>query len=315
MDVITIGETMAAFIPEQQGLLRYNNIYKLKIAGAESNLAVGLSKLGHKAGWLSAVGDDEFGHFIINQIRSEGVDTSHVMICPEYRTGVMFKEIHPGRETSVFYYRENSAVSHIKAEQLPWSYIEQAKIIHLTGITPVLSQDLQDTVLSLIERMDSGTRISFDPNIRRKLWGNKNYAELIHKIANRSHILMMGVEEAQEIYGISRPDMLAEELFKNSILEYLAIKDGANGAHVYDSSSHYYIPPFKCCPVDMIGAGDAFNAGFLSGILEGRDLQTCGNMGGIAGAMATEVSGDTEGYPLKKQMVRQLEGTCGEVYR
>lgn len=315
MEVVTIGETMAAFIPQKQGMLRYNCTYEMKIAGAESNLAVGLSKLGHGAGWFSAVGDDEFGHFVLNQIRSEGVDTSQVVVDSENRTGVMFKEIRPERETSVFYYRDGSAASHIRAEQVPWGYLEQAQFIHLTGITPLLSETLKETTLEILKRLKGKVRISFDPNIRRKLWGTADHSGLLRQIAGQSSVLLMGVSEAEEMYGIKNPDILADRLFQNGVLEYLAVKDGARGAHIYDRHSRFHIPPFKCCPVDMIGAGDAFNAAFLAGILEGRDLLTCGTMGGIAGAMATEVLGDTEGYPFKNQMDNLLNEEQKEVYR
>ncbi|MCD7994379.1 MAG: sugar kinase [Clostridia bacterium] len=315
MDVITIGETMAAFVPRQRGLLRYNNTYDIRIAGAESNLAIGLSKLGHDAGWFSSVGNDEFGHFIINQIRSEGVDTSRVMIDSQHHTGIMFKEIHPGKDTSVYYYRSDSAASYISAEQLPWDYIEQADIIHLTGITPILSESLKKAVFCILERMDGRNMISFDPNIRKKLWGSNDYSKLLREIGDRCSVLMLGLEEAKVIYGTDKPDVLADELYKNNRLQFLAIKDGGNGADVYDGRKHYHIPPFKCSPEDMIGAGDAFNAAFLAGILEGKDLYTCGKMGGIAGTMATEVSGDTEGYPFREQMEYCLNGIPGEVFR
>ena len=112
--IVTVGETMAAFTPGSTGFLRYVKNYEMRIAGAESNLAIGVSKLGHSAGWISCLGKDEFGEFVQNSIRAEGVDTSRVVFDPEYRTGIMFKQVRNASETSVFYYRENSAASHMR---------------------------------------------------------------------------------------------------------------------------------------------------------------------------------------------------------
>ena len=110
--LITIGETMAAFTPDAPGPLRYVTGFGIRTAGAESNVAVGLAKLGVEAAWLSRLGKDEFGVFIRNQLRAEGVDCSRVIFDPDHRTGIMFKETGVG-ETKVFYYRENSAASHL----------------------------------------------------------------------------------------------------------------------------------------------------------------------------------------------------------
>ena len=112
--LITIGETMAAFTPDSVGALRYVQNFGIRTAGAESNVAVGLAKLGLEAAWVSRLGTDEFGCFIRNQLRAEGVDCSRVIYDPDHRTGIMFKETSVG-ETKVFYYRENSAASHGEA--------------------------------------------------------------------------------------------------------------------------------------------------------------------------------------------------------
>ena len=136
--IVTVGETMAAFTPGSTGFLRYVKNYEMRIAGAESNLAIGVSKLGHSAGWISCLGRDEFGEFVRNSIRAEGVDTSRVVFDPEYRTGIMFKQVRNASETSVFYYRENSAASHMHPrilDELPWIWRESIK--SLSALTPI----------------------------------------------------------------------------------------------------------------------------------------------------------------------------------
>lgn len=167
-EVITLGETMVSFVPAGEGLLRYEDDYKMKIAGAESNVASGLSKLGHSVGWISRLGNDEFGKYILRQIRADGVDCSRVVMDDRNSTGLMFKQLISG-ETQVFYYRENSAAAHIRPEDLDKAYFENAKIIHLSGITPVLSVSCRQTVEKAIEiAKQKNVLFSFDPNVRKK---------------------------------------------------------------------------------------------------------------------------------------------------
>ncbi len=174
--LITIGETMAAFTPDSVGALRYVQNFGIRTAGAESNVAVGLAKLGLEAAWVSRLGTDEFGCFIRNQLRAEGVDCSRVIYDPDHRTGIMFKETGVG-ETKVFYYRENSAASHLCPEDVTPALLDGVKVLHMSGITPVLSEScLEMTKAAFALAKEKGVAISFDPNIRRKLWRGQDYA-------------------------------------------------------------------------------------------------------------------------------------------
>lgn len=308
-ELITFGETMISFVPKVPGALRYECEYHMRIAGAESNLAIGVAKLGRKVGWISRLGRDEFGFFVLKAIRGEGVDTSEVILTEEHKTGLMFKQMGVG-ETKVFYYRENSAASHFSEHDLKETWFQEAKIIHLTGITPVLSKECKQAVLTAIRMAQMyGTKISFDPNIRKKLWNEVDYAPLLREITLASHIVLLGLEEAEVLFGTKKPDEIFDLLLKQGKAEYIAIKNGADGAWVCDKYMRTQIEPHPCKCVEPIGAGDAFNAGFLSGILENQDITTCGRMGAIAGAMATQSVGDIEGYPDIIQMKAELAGT------
>ena len=305
-DIITFGETMAVFAPNEKLPLRYCSDFKLRIAGAESNTAIGLSKLGHSCGFITALGDDEPGSYIINSVRSEGVDISAVKYDSLHRTGLMIKQLSAG-ETSVFYYRENSAASHFCPDDIDYDYLKSARIIHLTGITPVLSKSCALSCEAIVDFAEKNSiMVSFDPNIRQKLWGDKDYTETIKKLMFSSKIVMLGKDEAKRLLGTDKPEEIVLILREKGI-EYIAIKDGAYGAWCADRQSMVFSPAEKCNCVDPVGAGDGFNAGFISGILNGEPLETCAKMGAIAGAMATETNGDTEGYPTKKQMESRLD--------
>ena len=312
-ELITIGETMAVMSPKEQGPLRYVSEYKLRMAGAESNVAVGLCKLGHTAGWISRVGEDEMGAYVLNAVRAEGVDCSHVIVDEDHRTGLMLKEMGNG-ETKVYYYRENSAASHLCSKDLDKRYLSKAKIIHLTGITPVLSKSCEGAVVSMAAyAKQKGILLSFDPNIRKKLWKERDYSGLMQDILYMSDIALLGRDEAYQIMGTEETKEIIDRLREEGV-RYIGLKDGGNGAWVADHDSMEFIAPYPCRTIDPIGAGDAFNAAFLAGILEGRSLSESGRMAAIAGALATETPGDIEGYPSMKQLQRKLDSGI-EIYR
>ena len=307
--VVTLGETMVALCPGAPGPLRYVGDNTPRTAGAESNVAVGLAKLGVSAAWMSRLGEDEFGYFIRNQLRGEGVDCSRVIYDENHRTGIMFKQTGAG-ETRVYYYRENSAASHLQPEDITPDLLEGASILHLSGITPVLSESCRQTTLAALEKAKAaGVMVSFDPNIRRKLWGETDYVPLIREITLQSEIVLMGLDEAEALFGLREPQAILERLFREGCTRYAALKDGANGAWVSDGSQICRLEAYPCRCVEPIGAGDGFNAGFLAGIVQGKGLETAGRMGAVCGALATEVPGDVEGYPDERRMKAALENS------
>lgn len=311
---ITIGETMAAFTPCAGGPLRYVPDYRLRFAGAESNVAIGLAKLGHSVAWISRLGEDEFGHFIQNAVRGEGVDTTGCRFDAMRRTGLMFKELGPG-ETRVFYYREGSAASGLCPEDLDEGMFQGARVLHLTGITPVLSESCRETVFAAVELAKRhGLLLSFDPNIRRKLWGERDFTPLLRELTLCADIVLLGLAEGEALLGVRGVDALLDALFSQGRAVAVAVKDGANGAYAAAAGERHRLPPVPCKCVDPVGAGDAFNAGFLAGMLSGCSIEVCGKMGAIAGALATTTVGDIEGCPTRERMDACLAGT-DEIYR
>lgn len=322
-EIITLGESMVSFVPNSTGALRYVADFKKRIAGAESNLAIGLSKLGVDVAWISKLGNDEFGEFVLNSVRAEGVDTKAVVFDPIYPTGIMFKETGEG-ESKVFYYRKGSAASNMSPEDLNnpkiEDYFKRAKILHLTGITPVLSETCKEITLESIKlAKQNNLKISFDPNIRKKLWKDNDFAPLIRDITLMSDIVLLGVDEAEILFNVTSPEDIASILFSKGNAQIIAVKNSSDGAWVCEMDSTNKInitkiPPYPCTCVEPIGAGDGFNAGFLAGFVSGENAVVCGKMGSIAGALATQTTGDFEGYPSLSQMKHALDGSS-EVYR
>lgn len=307
-DVITIGETLAAFAPVESVRLRYASGFRMRIAGAESNTAIGLQKLGCSTGWISRLGDDEFGAFVLNSIRSEGVDTTGVHIDPSRRTGVMFKQPLANNETEVSYYRDGSAASALSPDDIDAASIANAKLLHVTGITPALSKSCHRTIVHAMDiAAKNRTPVSFDPNIRLKLWKETEFHPILTELIARSNILMLGMEEAEILFSTKSVEQIFQAVFKFGSITHLALKDGANGSYAGTSTDYLHIPPHPCKCIDPVGAGDGYNAGFLFGLLEGMDIEQCGKIGNIVGALATETKGDIEGYPSRKYLEQLLQ--------
>ncbi|TAH72749.1 MAG: sugar kinase [Anaerolineaceae bacterium] len=302
-DLITIGETMVAFTPEGGIPIHEAPPFHMHIAGAESNTAIGIARLGHSSGWISRLGDDSFGNYILQTINSESVDTSRTVLDSTHVTGVMFKQPSNENETTVCYYRENSAATYLSTADLDIDYLKSAKILHITGITPILSDSCNEYIQASIHTAhENGILISFDPNIRRKLWENNDYRPRLNNIVNYSDIVLLGLSEANFLYGTSNINTILQNIFSNNQVRYVAIKNGSKGAWVCTRDERHFIEPIPCISVDPVGAGDGFNAGFLHGVLDDKDIRTCGIYGGIVGAMATETYGDIDGYPTYERL-------------
>ena len=304
MEVLTFGETMVLFNPESNGPLRYVNGFSKSIGGADSNVATALARLGHDAGWFSKLGNDEFGREVQNTIRGEGVDVSRVRFTSEANTGILFKERFSSENPNVYYYRKGSAASRLNVEDLDLEYIKQAKIIHVTGITPALSESARNVVFRVLEvAKENGITISFDPNIRLKLWTLEEAKPVLLDIAKMADIILPGVSEGEMLLGTSDEKEIADKFIAMGC-KIVAVKLGADGCYVANKDGGTYVEGFAIeNPVDTVGAGDGFAAGFLSGILKNLSIRECGLYGNGVGAMATLVKGDMEGFPYLDQLM------------
>lgn len=308
-DVVTFGETMALFAPRETGPLRYVAEYRLKMGGTESNVAIALARLGIEVGWFSRLGDDELGRFIVHNVRGEGVDTSRVMVDPGAPTGLYLKEISAVGETTVYYYRRGSAASRMRPDDLDAEYVTSSRWLHVTGITPALSESCRDTVEHAIELARSaGLEVSFDPNMRLKLWTVKQARETMFPLIRRSTILLGGMEELSLLLQVDTPDAAADWALEQGS-SIAVIKLGADGALVATPAERRTIPPFTIPRVvDTVGAGDGFDAGFMAGRLLGRDPWQSAELGNVVGAHALMVEGDFEGYPTMAEAEAFMAG-------
>lgn len=307
-DVVTIGESMVLFVPQKSGLLRNSSVFDRSIAGAESNLAVGLARLGHRVGWMSRLGNDEFGEAVLNFLRAEGVDVSAVHRDDRAPTAVFFKERRRAGSSRVFYYRSGSAASRMVPGDLSEEYIRGARCLHLTGITPALGADCKATVRRAMEiAREAGVTVSFDPNIRLKLWPADAARDSLLDLLPLADWVLAGHEEVELLTGHADPERGAAALLEMGPTTAV-VKLGEAGAVAMTGSESVSLPAFPVEVVDTIGAGDAFNAGFISGRLRGWPLGEAVRLGTILGALATTVPDDVEGAPTWAEIQKYFGG-------
>lgn len=315
VDVVTLGETMVLFSPSKVGTLKYVNSFNKQIGGAESNFAIGIRRLGHISGWISKVGDDPFGQYLLCAIGGEGVDVSKVKVDSKAPTALYFKELNTMNDPRVYYYRAGSAASRISPEDLDEDYIASAKILHLTGITPALSDSARETVYKAIEiAKEHHIKISFDPNIRRKLWKDDECKKVLFDLITKSDIVIPGIGECEFLIGETNPEKACEKLLSMGA-KIAAVKLGKNGCIVSDGNQTKRVKGKVIENViDSVGAGDGFDAGFITGILNNWSLEECARLANDVGAFTTTVFGDFEGLPTLKD-IREFRGEINIIDR
>lgn len=297
-EVVTLGECMAVLYPAEPISLEQAPSLVIDIAGAEANLAIGLSRLGHHVQFMSRVGDDPFGRRIRAVLAAEGVDTTHLLTDATASTGVFFRECLPDGLRRVFYYRRNSAASQIAPEDLQAEIFAGARIVHLTGITPALSSSCALAVARAIELAHAaGARVSFDPNYRAQLWDASTARKVLLPLMAQSDIILLGHEDAHALFGCEEEANILARCAELEA-EIVVLKRAERGVSAFTKDIALEIEAEKVAAViDPVGAGDGFNAGFLAGWLHGYSLEEALRLGARLGAAAVTTLGDYAGYP------------------
>ena len=303
LDVVTAGETMVLGVPPRPGRLRHATGLELKIGGAESNLAIALSRLGLSAGWASYLGDDEMGQLVLDRVRAEGVDTSRVSRVKDYPTGLYIRE-QVGTEVRVYYYRRGSAASTMPPEAFDQDYLTGATFLHLTGITPALSEECR--AFALWAAREAGARVSFDVNYRSKLWETGRAREFVEEILPDLYLLFVGDEEARALWGRDDEGLVRELARKGP--EEVVLKRGGAGSLALVENEVLDLPSFSVAEVDPVGAGDAFAAGYLAGHVWDLPAKERLRVANAMGAMSVATLGDYEGLPDRNELRAFLEG-------
>ncbi len=301
--VFTLGDALITFNPSETGPLRYVSNFSRKVGGAELNFAIGCARLGLKSKWASRLGGDEFGRVIYNFARGEGVDMSDVQFVKDYPTSLNFKEIREDGSGKTFYYRYQSPILTMEPEDITEEMFEGIDVIHLSGVFLAIDPKnllIAQQVLKLAKQL--GIPVSFDPNIRLKLWSLEQAQAAYMEIFPYVDILLTGLDEIEMIMGDSSDQSLVE-CARRFQINQLVIKDGGNGARVFVENTWHKKEAFSVNPIDTVGAGDGFDAGYIYAYLHDYSPEESLHFANGVGALVTTVSGDNEGLPYLDEVL------------
>ncbi len=305
--VVTAGETMMLVAPSGPGRLRHAGTVTLSIGGAESNVAIGLSRLGIPASWVSALGEDEPGELVLHRVRAEGVDTAAVRRVPGRPTGLYLREEVAGA-TRVYYYRRGSAASTLAPGAFDPSILDGAAFLHLTGITGALSAESAEFLgWAAKTAAAAGVRVSYDVNYRSRLWEPPAARAVTEALLPSVDVLLVGDEEARALWGWDEEACL--ERFPDTGPSEVVVKLGARGCAATVDGERLTAPGFPARQLDPIGAGDAFAAGYLAATLWGRDPAERLRTANAMGAFCVQNPGDYEGLPSRRELTAFLVRT------
>lgn len=299
--VLTFGETMALMRAEQVGPLAHASTMSLGIGGSESNVAIGLQRLGVQAVWCGRVGEDSLGHLVEREIRAEGVDV-RIAVDPSAPTGLMIKERRTPATQRVSYYRAGSAGSRISPEDIDEQLISGASLLHVSGITPALSSAAEATLRYAVRAARAHqVVVSFDVNFRGNLWSREEAGRVYRDIIPLADIVFAGDDEAAIAVGEGGTEDLARRIAALGPSQAV-IKLGADGALALINGTLFRQEAVTVDVIDTVGAGDAFVAGYLAELVNGRGPQDRLKTAAAAGAFACLVPGDWEGLPRRHEL-------------
>jgi 2-dehydro-3-deoxygluconokinase len=298
--VFTLGEPMAVMYPTEPVQLNVAKTLELDVAGAESNFAIGLARLGVDVKLFTRLGADRFGEMIRAVWAREGVEAGDVIADPDAPTGAYFREWLPDGERRVLYYRKGSAASRLTPDDLRPEWFAGLKLLHLTGITPALSASCAATCQRAIDLAKAaGARVSFDPNYRAKLWSPAEAQAGLLPLMRQADWLLLGHEDARAVLGTEDDD----EILKQGAalgLSVVVLKRAERGAAAWAEGARWESPAVRVeKAVDPVGAGDGFDAGFVAARLRGWGMEAALGAGNKIGAACVAVLGDYAGYPTE----------------
>lgn len=290
--ILALGEPMLEFNASEEGSLSEVGRFVVGWGGDTSNFCIAASRSGGKVSYITRLGKDEFGDSFVSLWQEEGIDTSCVDRDPDAATGIYFIS-RKGSEHFFTYYRRDSAASLMTPDFLPADVIRNARLLHISGISQAISTSACDTVFAAIDMArKAGTLVSYDPNLRLKLWPQDRARAVIHETIALSDLVFPSLDDARSLTGLEDPEEIAGHYLEMGP-KVVVVKLGAEGAllaardHNGKASILLKFPPYEVESIDMAGAGDTFDGAFVVQYLRGASLDECVKYGNAAAALTT----------------------------
>ena len=316
-DIVAVGEAMLRLWVPVGERLEQAPAFRISVAGAEANVAIAAARMGARTAWLSALPRNSLGRRAAREIAAHGVDVSHVHWVDHARMGVYFIELSvPPRPTTVLYDRAGSAAALMDSDSIDWRVIEQARLVHISGITPALSDSALETSFEVVRRARrAGSLVSIDVNYRRLLWTPGECRAAVLEMARSADLLITTAEDALDVFALEgEPAEAARALAALTACRRVVVTSGSAGAYWLDGDKEgFSLGHLGAEVVDRIGAGDAFASGTLLGLLE-DDLESGVERGLAMAALKLGIHGD-QLWVVKEEVDRLLTGSGREVAR
>ena len=301
--ILALGEAMVEFNCTGEGEGR---LYLQGFGGDTSNFAIAAARQGARVGVLGALGDDANGRMLRALWDAEGVDHRQVRSDTAAYTAIYFVS-HGERGHEFSFFRQGSAASRMRPADLPRAALAAARVLHLSGITLAISDTACDTAHAAIDiARAAGVAVSFDTNLRLKLWPLARARALIHDLIGRSDICLPSLDDLQALTGLSDADAIADHCLRLGA-HTVALKLGAAGALLADAHERHRIAPHPSRCVDATGAGDTFGGAFVARRLAGDSLLDAGRYAAVAAALSTEGFGAVAPIPRADAVRRALQ--------
>jgi len=302
-DLLTIGEAMLCLRHEEPGPLRLDGRLRVSVAGAEATVAIGAARLGHAAAWCGRVGADDTGELIVGALRGAGVDTGAVVTDPEAPSGLLIRVARTPALTRVTYHRSGSAGSRLEPADVLPALARRPRVVHTSGITLALGDSPRRACeRALREARRHAATISLDVNHRAKLCSVEQAGEHLAAVLPLVDILFCGDDELDVVRAaIGENDDPVGALHAAGVRE-VVIKRGSRGATAYTPDGVAETTAVPVPVVDVVGAGDAFAAGYLSAFLDGLDPEQRLRRGSVTAGFCVASGGDWEGLPTRAEL-------------
>ncbi len=312
VEVVGVGEVLVDIIPEEPGPYREGKKLSIHFGGAPANFAVGVARLGHRSGVVACVGDDEFGKFLIDTLKREGVYTGWVKV-KKARTSLAFVVLYENGERDFFFYRKpwvNTADTLLEPGDIDIEEVTKARVVHVSGVATA-HPPLSETVYEIVSRaFEKGCEVSIDPNYRRDVWPDSESArKCLDRYLRKATIVTMGYDELEGIFNSRDYRSVARKLLEEyENIKYVAVRLGAEGAYILTrGGEEVKKEAFRIKPVDTTGAGDAWTAAFITfHILEGIDLDEAVTYANAVGALTCTKHGAITSLPTREELMQFL---------
>lgn len=297
MDILTIGEPLMEF--SEIGNSENRSHYLPGYGGDTSNFVIAAARQGASVGYLTRVGADTFGDQFLNLWKNEGIETNLVTQDPDAHTGIYFIT-HTEEGHQFAYYRKGSAASLLKPEDITEEAIKSNRLLHVSGISQAISDTACDAVFKAIEiARSNGVIVSYDPNLRLKLWPLSRARAVIHATAQQADIFLPSLEDVQQLTGVEDPDQIVD-YYLNLGVKLIVLKLGKKGVMIASSEERQLVEGFTVDTVDATGAGDTFDGAFITQFLRGCTLLEAAKYANAAAALSTTGYGAVYPIPNKE---------------